>query len=99
MQSHPTSPLIDHDDVQERGLAIYEARLKALLEPEHNGEVVAIHVDSGDHAVARFSGEALRQIRKLHPDGTSSSTPSGSWPIPASRTGFAACACLPGHEP
>ena len=34
-------------DVTERGLAIYEARLKAFLEPDHLGEVVAIHVDTG----------------------------------------------------
>src|SRR5205823_2745285 len=40
------------DAVSQRGLAIYESRLKKVLEPEHNGETVAIHVESGDYAVA-----------------------------------------------
>ena len=57
------------DDVTQRGLAIYETRLKALLEPDHLGEVVAIHVDSGDHAVAASSPGALRAMRQIHPSG------------------------------
>lgn len=28
--------------------AIYEETLKAILEPQHNGQIVAIHPDSGD---------------------------------------------------
>ena len=55
-------------DVVERGLAIY-ARLKTLLEPEHLGEVVAIHVDTGEYAVAASSPDALRAMRRLQPSG------------------------------
>lgn len=57
------------DDTTQRGLAIYETRLKALLEPGHNDEVVAIHLDSGEYAVADSSPEALRAIRRTHPAG------------------------------
>lgn len=57
------------DEVSRRGLAIYETRLKALLEPAHNGQVVAIHVDSGDHVVAASSPDALRAMRRVHPTG------------------------------
>ncbi|MDQ2800993.1 MAG: hypothetical protein M3Y13_15275 [Armatimonadota bacterium] len=57
------------DDVTIRGLAIYEERLKEILEPEHTGEVVAIHIDSGDHTVADSSPEALRAMRRQHPSG------------------------------
>lgn len=57
------------DDVTQRGLKIYEGRLKPLLEPDHLGEVVAIHVDSGDYAVAASSPEALRAMRRIHPAG------------------------------
>jgi hypothetical protein len=57
------------DDVTRRGLVIYEERLQAILEPAHMGEVVAIHVDSGDHIVAASSPEALRAIRLIHPAG------------------------------
>lgn len=56
-------------DVTRRGLEIYEGRLKPLLEPDHLGEVVAIHVDSGDHAVAASSPEAMRAMRRIHPSG------------------------------
>ncbi len=52
-----------------RGLAIYEGRLKPLLEPEKDGQVVAIHVDSGEYDVARFAGDAFRRLRKRQPSG------------------------------
>jgi hypothetical protein len=48
---------------------IYEERLKALLEPEHLGKMVAIHPDSGDHAVGRNSPEAQQALRRRQPSG------------------------------
>jgi hypothetical protein len=50
-------------------LEIYDSKLKTLLEPKHDNEYVAIHVDSGDHTVARSTGDAMRAIRKIHPEG------------------------------
>jgi hypothetical protein len=69
MPDSSTQTTSELDDVARRGLAIYEAQLKPLLEPDYNGQIVAIHVESGDHAVARFSGQAVRAIRKRHPTG------------------------------
>ncbi len=57
------------DDTTQRGLAIYETQLKILLEPDHNDEVVAIHLDSGEYAAAASSPEALRAIRQTQPSG------------------------------
>jgi hypothetical protein len=57
------------DDVTRRGLTIYQERLQAILEPDHTGEVVAIHIDTGDHTVAPSSPEALRAMRRIHPAG------------------------------
>ncbi len=57
------------DEVTRRGLKIYEEKLKPLLEPEHFGEVVAIHVDTGDYRVAASSPEAMRAMRRVHPSG------------------------------
>ncbi len=54
------------NELSRRGLAIYETKLKALLEPEQNNKFVAIHVDSEDYAVARSSGDAMRAILKRH---------------------------------
>ena len=70
MNEHLLNPLSSDDYVDElgeRGSAIYENRLKALLEPARNNQFVAIHVDSGDYEVARTSGSAMRAIRKKHP--------------------------------
>lgn len=74
MLSQSTAPTHDQhgqplDEVTLRGLAIYENQLRAILEPEHIGEVVAIHIDSGDHAVASSSPAALRAMRRVHPSG------------------------------
>ncbi len=53
-------------DVSTKGLEIYESKLKDILEPDHNNDWVAIHVDSGDYAVARHRGDAVREIQSRH---------------------------------
>jgi guanylate kinase len=59
-----------HQDTLTRlGLEIYDTKLKPILEPEHNGETVAIHVDTGNYALARNSPDAMRAIRKKYPTG------------------------------
>jgi hypothetical protein len=55
------------DEFCERGLRLYEERLKAILEPEFNGQVVAIDVESGDYEVVRVSREAWGPLRERHP--------------------------------
>ena len=54
-------------DLSRRGLAIYDERLRATLEPEQNGRYVAIHVPTGDYAVGSSSGEAMREMLKRRP--------------------------------
>lgn len=56
------------DDLTQRGLDIYGSRLKAVLEPDANGQFVAIHAETGDYAVERFAGDARRALRCRHPD-------------------------------
>jgi len=49
---------------------LYETRLKALLGPDHTGQAVAIHVDTGDHAVAGTHRDAALTLLSRHaPDG------------------------------
>jgi hypothetical protein len=55
-------------EVSRRGLAIYEDRLRTILEPEANGKVVAIDVDTGDYAVADTSPAAMRLMLRRNPD-------------------------------
>lgn len=74
--SEPTMPTRDEEaeasargDAARRGRALYEAKLRALLEPEYNNRFVAIHPDSGEYAVADSTGNAMRAIRKKRPQG------------------------------
>jgi hypothetical protein len=53
------APMGEWDELTQRGVDIYEEHLKTLLEPDANGQFVAIHVESGDHAVERFPGGGL----------------------------------------
>ena len=55
------------DELGKRGMAIYEHRLKPILEPACDRQFVAIHLDSGDYEIARTSGDAMRAIRKKYP--------------------------------
>ena len=55
--------------LSDRGAAIYGERLKALLEPAHNGEWVAIHVDTGDYALGKNPPRALDALREKQPAG------------------------------
>ena len=55
------------DDFLQRGKRIYEERLKSLLEPEHNGEMLAVEVESGDYFLGRTATEAYRKAKAKHP--------------------------------
>jgi len=49
------------------GKAIYAERLRAQLEPGHNGEFVAIDVESGDYEVAPALLDAVHRLRARRP--------------------------------
>ena len=59
----------EHEAFTNRGLAIYEEKLKLILEPEFDNKYVAIHVDTGDYEVANSSGDAMRAMRKRRSEG------------------------------
>jgi len=55
-------------EISERGQAFY-AKLQPGLEPENDRQYVAIHVDTGDYAVAKTSAAATRKLHQRHPPG------------------------------
>ncbi len=59
----------EREALSKRGLAIYDEKLKPILEPGFDKKYVAIHVDTEDYAVADSSGNAMRAIRERHPEG------------------------------
>jgi hypothetical protein len=56
-------------DPTAEALAFYKAELRPILEPDHNGENVAIHVETKDYEVAKGPGHAHRGLRARHPEG------------------------------
>ena len=57
------------DLLSAKGQAIYDQTLKAFLEPQYNGKIVAIHLDSEDYEVASNSPTATRALRARHSSG------------------------------
>ncbi len=51
----------------ERGMKLYEERLKSKLEPEHNGQSVVLEVESGDYFLGRTATEAYKKAKESHP--------------------------------
>ncbi len=50
-----------------KGLEIYNS-LKGQLEPDHNGEIIAIEPNSGDYVVGKTLGKADKAMFAKHPD-------------------------------
>src|SRR6266511_797994 len=59
----------ERDDIVSRGDEIFE-RLREQVWAEHEGEHIAIHVDTGEYAIARHASDASRALRAgREPDG------------------------------
>ena len=65
----PTWPDELLDEVTQRGAQIYETELKASLESNAMGQVVAIHPESGEYVVASREEEAVTELRARQPGG------------------------------
>ena len=55
------------EEIARLGQELYDTRLKALLEPEHNDEFVVINVENGDYFLDTSDLEALRAARTEYP--------------------------------
>lgn len=58
----------DSHTIARQAQAIYDQRLKTLLEGSYWGEFVAIEPVSGDYFLGRSLSEAIQAARKAHPD-------------------------------
>src|SRR5258708_6894524 len=54
---------------EELAWSIYDNRLRPLLEPEHNGKVVAVDLRSEDYEVATRSLPAWKALKARRPEG------------------------------
>jgi hypothetical protein len=57
----------DTKSVIERAKRIYAERLRAVLEPHHLNQFVAIEPDSGEYFVGDTFDEAVKSARAKHP--------------------------------
>ena len=57
----------DYDEVTRRGEAWYE-QLRPILEPHHNGEAVAIDVETGTYVTHKNWALAGHELRKRSPN-------------------------------
>ena len=62
-------PRFTGDEIVARGKAIYNTRLRDLLEPEHKGEVILIDIETGDYEFKDENNpvEAYRKMLDRHP--------------------------------
>ena len=58
----------DVDEFVRRAEEVYETRLRAVLEPEHMDEFVAIEPESGDYFLGKTLSEAIGSARRSYPD-------------------------------
>ena len=59
---------LPREEIGERGVQIYEHKLRLILEPQFNGQFVAIDVESEDYEVASEARDASIRLRERHPE-------------------------------
>ncbi len=64
MRTAPTRP---GDEIARLGREIYERDIRQQVEADHDGDYVAIDVDSGEWAVAGTETAALDRLRERRP--------------------------------
>jgi hypothetical protein len=57
------------DEAMKRGARLYETQLRASLEANAMGQLVAIHPESGDYVVASREEEAVSELRARRANG------------------------------
>jgi hypothetical protein len=58
---------INREEFGSRGDEVYE-KIKPLLEPKHEGEIVAIEVESGDYFLGKTVIRAGQRAKEKYPD-------------------------------
>ncbi len=63
----PVAPTRPSDEIARLGDEIYERDIRANVEADHHGKIVAIDVDSKDYAIGDGIIEASDRLRASHP--------------------------------
>ncbi|HWQ32704.1 MAG TPA: hypothetical protein VNQ79_07455 [Blastocatellia bacterium] len=68
MPTLQTDQNLIREEAARLGDSIYETRLKALLEPAFDGQVVAIHLPSQEYFLGPTLLDAADQLRRKYPE-------------------------------
>jgi len=58
---------INNKWIVQKGKELYEDKLKALLEPKHKGEYLAIEPESGNYYLGETMSEAYEKASSIYP--------------------------------
>ena len=56
------------EEVSNLGTAIYEEKIKCLVEPVENGKFIAIDIESGDYEIGERLINTSDRLHERHPD-------------------------------
>jgi len=59
---------LSRQEIGERGNAIYESKLRSVLEPQFHGQFVAIDVETEDFEVSSDADDASDRLWQRHPE-------------------------------
>ena len=61
-------PRYSSEEFARRGGALYENKIRALVEADNHGRILAIDIESGEYAVAEEGIDASRPLIEKNPD-------------------------------
>lgn len=68
MSVHIRQPKYSKEEFSQRGTELYNSSIKATVERDYLGQVVAIDIESGAFEVAENSLTAAKKLLKHHPN-------------------------------
>ena len=86
----PTGPTRPKDEIGRLGDEIYERDIRRQVEADHDGELLAIDVDSGNWAIGDELLDEIDRLRAQHPEAIN---------VYRVRVGYRAVASLGGGAP
>lgn len=63
-------PHFTKDEIVRRGQEIYEREIRPRVEPEHEGEYLAVDIETGHYEIDPDVMEAAKRVQAAHPDGS-----------------------------
>ena len=86
----PTAPTLSSEETAHLGDEIYERDIRWQVEADHDGELLAIDVDSGNWAIGDELLDEVDRLRAQHPEAIN------VWRL---RVGYRAVASIGGGAP